>query len=110
VSLVVVSVPDADVGRLLSRALVEEGLVACGTVIPGGTSVYRWQGAVEEAEEAILLLKASSQVMDQLLERISALHPYDVPEVLAFPVAQGHPPYLAWVMACCRSDTETGEP
>jgi len=104
--LVVVSVPDAQVGIHLSRILVEECLAACGTVLPGGLSVYRWQGVVEEAPEAIVLLKCSSGVLDRLLQRIPELHPYDVPEILAFPVAHGHAPYLAWVIDACGSEME----
>jgi len=102
VHVVLVSVPDAQEGISLSRRLVEEGFAACGTVLPGATSVYRWEGRVAVSEEALLLLKCAASVVDRLIARVHALHSYDVPEILAIPVSSGHPPYLAWVLDACE--------
>jgi periplasmic divalent cation tolerance protein len=107
VHVVLVSVPDGPSGLALARQLVEEQLAACGTVLSGATSVYRWEGRVEVADEAVLLLKCAASSLGALLERVPALHPYDVPEILALPVVTGHPPYLAWVLDACGSG-ETG--
>jgi periplasmic divalent cation tolerance protein len=94
--LLLVTAPEAE-ARTLARRLVEERLAACGNVIPGVSSVYRWKGEVEEATEALLILKAPRAGGDALLRRIPELHSYDVPEILVLEVADGHPPYLDWV-------------
>lgn len=97
--VVLVTTPGADAARSLARILVDEGLAACGTVAPGLTSIYRWEGEVREEAEALLVLKTTEAAIPRLLQRIPALHRYEVPEVLVLPVLTGHPPYLAWVRA-----------
>ena len=67
-------------------------------------SVYRWQGEVEEANEVTLLMKTTQRRYAQLQQAIVAAHPYDVPEVIAWPLADGHPPYLHWVAAEISQD------
>lgn len=89
--------PTAEAGRALVRALVERRLVACGTVLPGGTSVYRWRGVIEEQDEALVVLKTTAERWQDLAEALPVLHPYEVPELVAFPVVRGHPPYLRWL-------------
>jgi periplasmic divalent cation tolerance protein len=102
--VVLVTAPDAERAAAIARALVEERLVACGNVVPGLRSIYRWEGKVEDAAEALLVLKTTRGRFDALRERILALHPYQVPEVLAVPVLAGSAAYLAWIAA------ETVEP
>ena len=97
VRTVLVTVPDLDAGEALGRALVEERLAACANVVPGVVSLYRWQGSLQRDSEALVILKTTVAAMEALRERIVTLHPYDVPEVLALPVAEGHGPYLRWV-------------
>jgi len=97
VRVVLVSLPDAAAARSLVRTLVKERLAACGSVVPGVTSVYRWEGELQEDPEVLLFLKTTEAVLPDLLRRIPELHGYDVPEILALPVSEGHPPYLAWV-------------
>jgi periplasmic divalent cation tolerance protein len=97
VQVVFVTLPDADGARAMARILVDERLAACGSVVPGLTSIYRWEGAIEEEAEALLVLKTTADALPGLLARIPALHPYEVPEILALPVGEGHPPYLDWV-------------
>jgi periplasmic divalent cation tolerance protein len=81
----------------LVRALVERRLVACGTLLPGARSVYRWRGAVEDTTEVVVLLKTTAARVDALREALPGLHTYEVPELLVFPAAGGLPAYLAWV-------------
>ena len=100
VRVVMVTTPDVDVARGLARTVVDERLAACGNVVPGLTSIFRWQGAVHEEAEALLLLKTSADRVDKLSARVAELHPYDVPEVLALPIEQGNQPYLDWLGAC----------
>ena len=81
----------------LARALVEEGRAACVNQLPGVRSTYLWSGRVEEAEEALLLVKTTTALYPALERRVCELHPYSVPEVLALPVAAGFGPYLDWI-------------
>jgi periplasmic divalent cation tolerance protein len=83
--------------RRLVRSLVEDRLVACGTLVPGATSVYRWQGAVAEESEVVVLLKTQASRWDALAEAVRQRHPYDVPELLALPITLGLDAYLTWV-------------
>lgn len=100
VRIVVVTTPDADTARTIARALVEERLAACGNIVPGIASIYRWQEAVREDAEALLVLKTSSARVASLTSRVTELHPYDVPEVLALGIEQGNQPYLEWLGEC----------
>jgi periplasmic divalent cation tolerance protein len=101
VRVVLVTAPDRDVAVALARRLVEENLAACGNVIPGLLSIYRWEGEVQEDPEVLLVLKAPAERMQALMERVSDLHPYEVPEILALPVAEGLPSYMQWVAREC---------
>jgi periplasmic divalent cation tolerance protein len=99
VRVVLMTTPDRETGERLGRALVEERLAACANVVPSLVSTYRWQGAVERAEEALVIVKTTEARVAELTERAVALHPYDVPEVLVLAVDAGHGPYLEWVRA-----------
>jgi len=95
--VVFVTAPSADQAAALARALVEEKLAACGNVLPQIRSIYRWQGAVHDEPEALLVLKTTQASFERLRARVVELHPYDTPEVLALPVQAGHLPYLDWI-------------
>jgi len=90
----------AEVARDLARPLVEERLVACVNIVPGLTSIYRWEGKVCEDGESLLVMKTRAALMEQLSARIVELHPYDVPEVIALPLSpgEGNPAYLDWLL------------
>jgi periplasmic divalent cation tolerance protein len=94
---VLVTVPDPEAADRLGRTLVEERLAACANLVPGVVSLYRWEGEVQRDEEVLLILKCTAPGVEALRRRVVELHPYDVPEVLALPVAEGHAPYLRWV-------------
>jgi periplasmic divalent cation tolerance protein len=94
-----VTMPDKDKATELARKLVNEGLAACVNVVPGVRSVYQWQGKVVEEEEVLCLIKTRPEIFDRARQRILELHPYEVPEVLAFQVDDGSPDYLAWLRA-----------
>jgi periplasmic divalent cation tolerance protein len=89
--------PSPEAARALVGALVERRLIACGTVVPGAWSMYRWRGAVEEQQEALVVLKTTAERWPELAAALPALHPYEVPELVAVPVVGGHPAYLRWV-------------
>jgi periplasmic divalent cation tolerance protein len=99
ISVVVSSVPDATVGLRLAGTLVEERLAACATLLPEVTSVYRWEGRLRQEAEQLLLVKTASARVPRLIERLAELHPYQLPEILAFRVAEGLPEYCRWVLA-----------
>jgi len=81
----------------LAKTLVERGLAACVNVLPGVTSVYRWEGAVQTDREQQLIIKTSADKISALDEAISALSPYDVPEFVVLPIVAGSSAYLAWL-------------
>lgn len=88
--------------RTLAYGLVESGLAACVNQVPGVTSVYTWQGKVEEAREVLLIAKTPTRLVQGLIERVRELHSYDVPEVIALPIEAGNPPYLSWINESVR--------
>jgi periplasmic divalent cation tolerance protein len=87
---------EADAGRL-ARTLVEERLAACVNILAAMTSVYRWQGRIQQEHEHQLVMKTQSARIPALQARLRELHPYDVPELLVVPVMSGSEEYLGWV-------------
>lgn len=82
-----------------AQTLVEEGLAACVNVLPAMRSIYRWNGAVERADERQLIIKTTAARVPALRARVQSLHPYDVPEFLVLSVADGASAYLSWLAA-----------
>lgn len=95
--LVLTNLPDRDSALQLANTLIEKRLAACVNVLDGCTSVYRWQGRVETETEIPVFIKTRAERFERLQETILALHPYDLPEVIALPLGAGLEPYLAWV-------------
>jgi periplasmic divalent cation tolerance protein len=93
------SCPDAASAKAIAVALVEEKLAACVSCLPGVTSTFRWQGAITADDEHLLLIKTAATRFEAMKTRLLALHPYDLPELVGVPVAQGHGAYLDWVRA-----------
>jgi len=83
--------------RALVTALLGERLIACGTFLPGGRSLYRWEGKVTEEAEVVVLLKTDRSKWDALCRAVRERHPYAVPELLALPVERGLDRYLSWL-------------
>jgi periplasmic divalent cation tolerance protein len=97
--IVLTNVPDAELAKSLAQTLVERRLAACVNIMPAVQSIYRWQGAVEHASEVSLMIKSTQARYAELEAAIVAAHPYDVPEVIALPIAAGLPAYLNWIVA-----------
>lgn len=97
IRVALVTAPDAETGARIGRTLVEERLAACVNLVPGVRSIYRWEGAVEDDAEVLLVVKTTVARAEALAARVPEVHPYDVPEVLLLPVAEGSAPYLQWV-------------
>jgi len=81
----------------IAQGLVEARLAACVTIIPGGRSVYRWQGAVESASEWVLVIKSARALFGQVHTMIEKLHSYEVPELIAMQIVEGSPNYMNWL-------------
>ena len=89
--------PSREVAETLASAVVEARLAACVNILPGVISVYRWQDAVETAEEVMLWAKTSRRHFPALAERLRAGHPYELPEIIAVSINTGSEPYLQWI-------------
>ena len=107
VYVVLVTAPPGDAERL-ARALVERRLAAGVNVVPGLRSVYWWEGRVEEAGESLLIIKTSASALEDLLEAVKELHPYEVPEAIALPVEACLGEYLEWVLREVRGGGRSG--
>lgn len=105
VRVLLCTVPGIEVGKTLAHGLVERHLCACVNLVPGLTSVYRWEGKVAEDEEVLMVIKTRAEHVEAVSGYIDAHHPYTVPEVIALDVTGGHVPYLDWV----KAETVTGE-
>ncbi len=92
---------DAAQANKLGRALVERKLAACVNLLPKMSSLYRWKGKIEQAQEVVLIAKTTRSCWDRLLETVKELHSYECPCVVALPLALGNPDYLAWIRESC---------
>lgn len=100
--LVLTTTADLDQARRLGRALVEEHLAACATIVPSVESIYRWEGQIESSTEALLLLKTTVEQIEPLQERLHHLHSYQTPEFLVLPVESGSGRYIEWLHSSLR--------
>ena len=97
--LVFSTFPDASTARDICRTLVTERLAACANLLPTVTSIYVWQGEHTESEETLVLFKTPRDLYPALETRLRALHPYEVPEIIALEITAGLPAYLQWLTA-----------
>ena len=95
--IVLCTVPDQAAGERIAAALVAERLAACVNILPQVTSVYRWQGQVETDAELLMIIKTRRRVYQRLEQRVVALHPHELPEVIAVQITDGLAGYLSWV-------------
>jgi periplasmic divalent cation tolerance protein len=99
--IVFITVPSREVGQQIADTLLEKRLAACVNIVPQITSIYHWQGTVNQDDELLLTAKTKATLFDTLAATVNNHHPYDVPEVIAMPIVYGFKEYLAWI------DTET---
>ena len=86
-----------DEARRVARSLIDAKLAACVNILPGVQSIYHWQGAVEEEQEWMLVIKSTRPLFDRLCSELRKVHSYQVPEAIASPVVDGHKDYLDWI-------------
>lgn len=96
-TMIYITTPSPQEALRIGRAVVADRLAACANVLPGITSVYRWQGEVQEDGETALILKTRSDLVERLTTRVKELHSYDCPCVVALPIAGGNPDFLQWI-------------
>lgn len=96
-SVVYITTGDGAEARRIGRALVNARLVACANIFDGITSVFHWEGEVQENGEAVLIVKTRTELVEAVIERVRELHSYECPAVVAAPIAQGNPDYLEWI-------------
>jgi len=99
--IVYATFPNTDTARSIVSTLVEEGLIACGNLIPNVESIYRWQGTVQAATEVFGIMKTTRSCLIALAERYRAMHPYQVAEFLTVSVEDGLPDYVRWIEETC---------
>ncbi len=97
--------PDETIADRLAGALVERKFAACVNIVPTVRSIYRWQGRIEQDQEALLLIKFAAHRFQDLRDTVLDLHPYDTPELVVVDVGDGAPDYLNWVLQSCADDT-----
>ena len=88
---------DKDEARAIGKVLVELRLAACVKILEGMTPLYSWEGRLQEDHEVVLIAKTTADQFEALKTKVAALHSYDCPCILGFPVAEGHPPFLEWI-------------
>lgn len=97
--VVLITAKDKREADRIARALVKNRLAACVNIIAGLRSIFRWQGKLEEAKETLLLVKSRKEKFAKIVELVKAMHSYEVPEIIAIPIAEGFKPYLDWINA-----------
>ncbi len=98
-----VTAPHEAAARAIARTLVEERLAACVSLVPISASIYRWEGKLVEEGECLMIVKSTAARLEALARRITALHPYSVPEIISVPVERAFAPYLAWIARSVRA-------
>jgi periplasmic divalent cation tolerance protein len=89
--------PDTAVAEKLAQSLLDAGLAACVNILPGVRSMYVWKGSLQSATEVLMVIKTPATNFDRLRASLVAAHPYELPEVVALEIADGHHPYLQWL-------------
>jgi len=107
--VVLLTGPTAEALRAIGGSLVEERLAACVNVLPGVISIYRWEGTVEESEEALAIVKTTAARLRSLEARVGELHPYELPEILAIEPDGGSNAYLNWIRESVTTRSGDGE-
>ena len=94
--------PDIETANRISRLLISHHAAACVNQLPGITSIYEWEGKIEENNEVLLLIKSTEERFDSIQKLIIEEHPYELPELIAVPISKGLPDYLDWIKQCTK--------
>ena len=96
--LVYSTFPSGEVAETVGRQLVEQRLAACVNILPGMTSIYRWEGKIERDSEAVMIIKTRRSLAEVVIAAVKAGHPYTTPALLVIPIETGSEPYVAWLL------------
>ena len=96
-AMVFITAPNKNEAEKISRVLLDKRLIACANIIENVKSAFWWHDKLESAEEVLLIAKTSASLIKKLIKAVKAVHSYDIPEIIAFPVADGYKPYLKWI-------------
>lgn len=96
--VILITAPSLEIGKQIARRLVEQNLAACVNIISPVRSIYRWEGQIHEDEETLLIVKSRAELfVDHVIPAVKAIHPYQVPEIIALPIQSGLDAYLEWL-------------
>jgi periplasmic divalent cation tolerance protein len=95
--------PNKETAEKIAQLLVEQALAACVNILPGITSIYSWQGQIESSDEHLLIIKSPEANYQAIEAKIRSFHPYELPEIIAVPIAHGLPEYINWINSCHAS-------
>lgn len=95
--ILITTLPEMEQAKQMAQTIVNQKLAACINILPQMVSIYRWQGALEEGTEHMLVIKTEVARLDELKKTILEMHPYELPEIIVVPIVGGHPPYLDWI-------------
>lgn len=98
--IILCTCPNLKTAEQIAGHLISHKLAACVNIIPGITSIYEWQGKIESTQEHLLIIKSHSEKFCLIEQQIKALHPYELPELIAVPIERGLPEYLQWIDTC----------
>jgi periplasmic divalent cation tolerance protein len=101
-SIIYCTCPDMETASRISRLLISQHMAACVNQVPGITSIYEWEGKIEENNEVLLLIKSTEERFDSIKTLVIEEHPYELPELIAVPVSRGLPDYLDWIKQCTK--------
>jgi periplasmic divalent cation tolerance protein len=95
--IVLITTSSYDEAHKIADALVVQRKAACVNIVPKVNSLFRWKGKIEEAEESLMVVKTRAKLFPEVMDLVKSIHSYEVPEVIALPILQGNPDYLAWL-------------
>jgi len=106
--VVIVTVANREEAEKIVRSLLEERLIACANIVGPISSIFWWEGKIDEASEFLVFMKSHENHFERLSERVAELHSYEVPEIIALPIIKGSPPYLEWLNASLQPVDDDG--
>ena len=104
--IVIVTAANREEAMKIVRSLLEERLIACANIVGPVSSIFWWEGKMEEAIEFLVFMKSHEKRFERLSEKVREIHSYEVPEIIALPIIEGSPPYLDWLKASLQPEGE----
>lgn len=95
--VILITTPTGEEAHKIATELLNRRKAACVNIIPGVSSLFRWQDALDSASEHLLIVKSKASLLDEIVTLVTQIHSYDVPEIIALPIAGGNPAYIEWI-------------